>query len=290
MEGDTYPCSWKKKGKLYVVYLESDDRIRAAHEDFEFACDELCLKICEATGDGEAVLSHRREPPLPDAVAKYSRPALVTLGWNEVAHGEKWQEGLFEGGYCARCRGGVGARTPKPLEAEKLPRRNIGGFDQIMFSPLLLSAELVSLFDDEEVAAFDLLEVRSAGKSKRRFFEVRGDSLLNKVGVIGGKYYNLMSWQCRECGFKAFSCTHPELPDNYRFASFCALSDLPDPLDRAFVIGRDSSKKQICMPIARWDRIKHDPKASGVLADRIYALPDEQVDRDPKVRIEDEAN
>ena len=44
MEGKVYAASWKKKGKRYEVSLVASPEVTAADEDFELACDELCLE------------------------------------------------------------------------------------------------------------------------------------------------------------------------------------------------------------------------------------------------------
>lgn len=290
MEGNTYAARWKKQGEKYLVFLDSDKTIKGADIDFETACGELCLAICERYGDGEAVLNLLRELPQPSGVSKYASPALVTLGWNDEAVGEKWQEGLFEGGYCKGCRAGIGKRTTTSLKVDILPKGDIGSFYQLMFSPLLLSERFVSLLSDSEKGKLGLQEVTCTKKKNRRYYEVNGLPTLKQVGVKGGKYHSLSSWQCKSCGYKSFSCSHPEMPDNYKYSDFCSKSDLPDDIVESFVIEDSIGRKMLCMPLKRWQQLSNHKNAKGVLADRIYVLPEEQIERDPSVRIEDIAN
>jgi hypothetical protein len=290
LEGNTYSARWKKREDKFVVYLDNDKSINGVDIDFETACEDLCLTICDRYSDGEAVLNLLKEAPQPSGVAKYANPALVTLSWNESAEGETWQKGLFEGGYCSACRAGIGKRTAIPLKVNGLPKGNIGSFNQIMFSPLLLSEDFLNLLTATEREKLQLQEVDCIKGSTRRFFEVNGPPLLKQVGVKGGKYNSLSSWQCKSCGHKSFSCTHPEMPENYKYTDFLSKSDLPNESDEAFVIEDKLGRKIICMPLRRWQQLNNHKKAKGVLADRIYVLPKEQVDREPSVREEANAN
>lgn len=290
MEGNTYPARWKKQGDKFVVYLTSDKAIKGIDFDFETACDELCLAICERFADGEAVLNLLREPPQPSGVSKYANPALVTLGWNESANGNDKQDSLFEGGYCEGCRAGIGTRSAVPLDVEMLPKGNIGSFNQIMFSPLLLSEGFLGLLTETEKQRLGLQSVICAKNKRRKFFEVNGEPSLKQVGVKGGKYYSLSSWQCKLCGHKSFSCTHPEMPDNYKYTNFISATDLPKDLSEAFVIEDNMGRKTVCMSLARWHQINSNKYAKDVLADRIYVLPEEQIERSPQVKVKSIVN
>ncbi|MCG8312463.1 MAG: hypothetical protein MI976_04545 [Pseudomonadales bacterium] len=290
MEGNTYPARWKKQGEKFLVYLDSDKTIKGVDIDFETACDELCLALCERFGDGEAVLNLLREAPQPSGVAKYANPALVTLGWNETANVSERQDSLFVGGYCAECRAGIGARSEVPLEVDSLPKGNIGSLNQIMFSPLLLSEGFLSLLSESEKTKLGLQQIICTRNKKRKFYEVKGKPSLKQVGAKGGKYYSLSSWECRLCGHKSFSCTHPEMPDNYKYTNFISVTDLPEDNSEVFVIEDNIGRKTVCMSIARWRQISEDKYAKGILADRIYVLPEEQVEREPEVKIESIVN
>lgn len=290
MEGNTYLANWKKQGDKFVVYLTDNKELKGIDIDLETACDELCLNICEALGDGEAVLNLLREPPQPSGVAKYARPALVTLSWNESATGQKYQENLFEGGYCSACRSGIGKRTGSPLQVDSFPKGNIGDFHQFEFHPVLLSEAFLSLLTDKEKNNLGLQDVICTKKTQRIFKEVNGKPFLKQVGVKGGNYSSLSSWQCGTCGYKSFSCTHPELPDNYKYSDFCAASDLDSALDDIFVIEDSMGRKMVCLKLSRWKQLNGRPESKGVSANRLYVLPDEQIERDPTVRIEPNAN
>ncbi len=290
MEGNTYPVRWKKQGEKFLVYLDSEKSIRGIDIDFETACDELCLAICDKYADGEAVLNFLREPPQPDGVSKYANPALVTLSWNESAEGPLWQEGLFEGGYCKACRAGVGDRTSISLEVDIIPKGEIGSFNQIMFSPVLLSEKFLTLFTEIEKARMGLIPVICRKKVNRQFYEVNGEPVLKQVGVKSGVYNSLISWECESCGHKSFSCSHPEMPDNYKYTDFICSSDLPSDTNLAFVIEDNIGRKMICMSLSRWRQLNNHKNSKGVSADRIYVLPEEQINRNPTVRIEAHAN
>ncbi len=290
MEGNTYSATWKLKGGKYYVFLEDDQKVKGVDIDFETASEELCLNICEKFGDGEAVLKFSRQPPVPSGVSRYANPAIVTLGWNESIGGPKWQDKLFEGGYCKACRVGLGERTHTPLELSSLPRGLIGSFDQIMYSPVLLSQELLDCFSDAEKDRLGLIPTLVSKKTDRKFYEVNGGPLLKQVGVKGVNYDTLASWECGVCGHKSFSCSHPEMPDSFEYTNFCAKSDLPEEIDSAFVIQDNVGRKMVCMSLKHWKKINKIKKLKGVLADRLFVLPDEQIERDPAVRIEAQAN
>jgi hypothetical protein len=290
LEGNTYPARWKKQGEKYLVYLDSDKSIRGIDIDFETACEELCLAICDRYADGEAVLNLLREPPQPNGVSKYANPALVALSWNESAEGELWQEDLFEGGYCKACRAGIGHRTSTSLEVDIIPKGEIGSFNQIMFSPVLLSENFLTYFTKTEKDQMGLQPVICRKEESRKFFEVNGEPILKQVGVKAGNYNSLISWECESCGQKSFSCSHPEMPDNYKYTDFVCSSDLPNNTNQAFVIEDNIGRKMICMSLKRWRQLNNQKYSKGVSAERVYVLPEEQIDRNPTVRIEAHAN
>ena len=83
---------------------------------------------------------------------------------------------------------------------------------------------------------------------------------------------------------------HPEMPDNYKYTDFCASSDLPDDRKSMFLIEDNIGRTLICFTLARWKQINGLPESKGVSADRLYVLPDDQIERDPKVRIDNTVN
>jgi len=286
LEGNTYAAKWQKRGKCFRVFLDQDHSVYGSDVDFETACEILCLNICDRYGDGEAVLNLLREAPQPEGVSKYANPALVTLSWNESAYGETYQEGLFEGGYCAACKKGIGPRTNQSLVVDKYPKGDIGDFNQFEFSPLLLSSDFLTLFTESERKRFGLQEVICLKKTKKTFYEITGRPVLKQVGVKGADYHSLTSWECEVCGHKSFSCKHPEMPDSYKFSDFVSILDIPENLNEAFIIEDNIQRLMICMTLARWNEMNNHENARGVSADRVYVLPDEQIDRDPIVRIQ----
>lgn len=289
MEGNTYDAKWKKQGENFLVYLVSDKTFKGSDIDFDTACEDLCLKICEEFGDGEAILNLLREPPQPEGASKYANPALVTLSWNEAAVGQKWQKNIYENGYCSACKAGMGKRTSELLKVDKFPKGNIGDFEQVMYSPVLLSSEFVSLLTKKEIKNLGLQEVL-ATRSKKKFYEVNGTPVLKQVGVKGAQYNHLSSWQCISCGYRSFSCNHPEMPDNYKFSNFCCIDDLPENCNEAFVIEDNIGRHNVCMSLRRWNKLKSLSQTKGITVDRLYVIPKEQADREPKVRIEANAN
>lgn len=52
MEGNTYPTRWKKQGDKFLVYLDSEKFIKGVDIDFETACEDLCLAICDRYAEG----------------------------------------------------------------------------------------------------------------------------------------------------------------------------------------------------------------------------------------------
>lgn len=80
------------------------------------------------------------------------------------------------------------------------------------------------------------------------------------------------------------------MPDNYKFSDFCSKPDLPNDIIEAFAIEDNIGRKMICMPLKRWNQLNNHKNAKGVSADRIYVLPEGQVERDPFVRVETNAN
>lgn len=288
-EGKVYDATWKKRGSNYVVSLVASPKITASDKDFDLACDELCLEISERFGDGEAVLNIQREAPIPEAARKYLTPSLLTLGWNESGYGDTWQEGLFENEYCPACRSGLGKRTSKPLVVKRPPKGNIGSYDHMMCNFLLVSKGLVSFFSEEEVNRFGLQKVKLEGRGKKEFFEVLGEPCLKQVGVKGGEYYSIPSWECASCHTKSFSCSHPELPDNYQYSDFAVQNDLPQNVDSAFIIEDNIGRRLICMSSKRWMEIKRNHNVYGILTSRLYVIPEVQADRDPEVRVETNA-
>ena len=152
---------------------------------------------------------------------------------------------------------------------------------------LLISEDLASMFTDEEVKRFRLQEVELGGRSKRRFFEVLGQPRVKQVGVKGGNYHQLSCWECASCHTRSFSCSHPELPDNYQYTDFVVREDLPRNLDSAFIIEDSVGRRLICMSPGRWMEIRKNNDVGGVLTSRLYVIPETQADRDPRLKLEE---
>jgi hypothetical protein len=281
VEGRTYPAQWKKRGARYVVHLSADPAVQGTSADFDDACNELCMRIGELYGDGEAVLDLLRPSPVPEAVRPYLEPPLVTVGWNDAATGEPFQEGLYAGGWCSACDHGIGPRTEVPLRVQKLPRADVAGYAQRTSRSVLLSEGFLSRLDPPERTALAPREVLPARPAKRRYFEVTGPPRLKQVGVVDGRYWRLACDACRACGHKQFSCAHPALPPDPGLHAFVARSDLPADLDRVFLVEDTLGRSVLCMTTARWRRLKRGPDVGGALASRLLVLPEAEVDRDP---------
>jgi hypothetical protein len=153
-----------------------------------------------------------------------------------------------------------------------------------------LSEDFLSLLTNNEKNNLGLIEVFCTKKTRKKFYEVNGLPILKQVGVKGGNYSSLSSWQCEICGYKSFSCTHPELPDNYKFTDFCAVTDLLSTLNDIFVINDNMGRKTVCLKLNRWKQLIGRPESKGISVDRLYVLPTKQIEREPIVRMESKAN
>lgn len=228
---------------------------------------------------------------LAKPVLPYSDPDLVEIGWNDCAVGPKYQD-LYEGGYCDACLAPIGPRNSARLEVSKTPKSDICGFEQRVNQIHLVSDVVLAAFSVAEQAAVGPRGVSFQKKSsvRRNFHEVTGAPVISHVGVLGGKYLRLATWQCSSCGYRAFSCTHPSLTDTARASCFVARSDITFDIDQAFLARDALGRTRICMSFARFRRLVDDLPGVSLWPSRVFCLSDEEVDRCPRTPLLDDAN
>ncbi len=78
------------------------------------------------------------------------------------------------------------------------------------------------------------------------------------------------------------------MPQNYKYTDFISVNDLPRKEQSVFEdnIGR----KMVGMHFWRWKQLRGNSGSKGLSAERIYVLPENQIERDPNVRIESHAS
>jgi hypothetical protein len=219
---------------------------------------------------------------LAKPVLPYSDPDLVELGWNDRAVGAPFQD-LYSGGYCATCRFPVGARNDHPVLLSRAPKGVLCGFEQRTSQLSFISDVVLAALSEREVGAIAPRPVAFAKPraQRRQFFEVGGTPVLAQVGVRGGRYWSLADVHCRDCGYRAFACSHPELKDTARASSFVARADLPADVDSAFLVRDTLGRARIAMSHARFRELVASLPQVSFWPGRLFCLDDTEVEREP---------
>lgn len=264
-----------------MVWTTKSPKLEASSTDFGDACEELSSQICLKFGDGEAVLDFDPAPPTIEGDGVGVSRDFVALSCNAGAHEVRGDRRLYDGGFCPDCENGVGKRTDVPRLLKEVPDGDVG----ILWGSCatLVSDDFLNILSDEERSLLRLIPTERVKPGKKKFYELVGDAIATRVGILGSKLV-VGDLECERCGF--FSDPWPEhanLPTEAQVA--IARADLPSKLPSFFVVGQNGGNVEICMAKERWLEMRGKKGAKKALGAPLVLLSECFVDRQPKRKI-----
>jgi hypothetical protein len=285
IEGKVYNCSWKKNGRRYLVWVESDVDLKVEAEDFDEAEGELGGLICEKTGDGEAVMEFNPPPPAGNRT-NWTPIEIVSLGYNASADLVDREQPLFSKGRCTVCRTPHGERTKIQIRLKNIPQSDTFSVRNFLPRIRVFSESFVDLLNEQERLTLEFRPIEIEGKTRKKFFELIGRPQIAYSGIKGSTYDPLVCRQCPLCGTYAFFMRGSDIPMDIQH--FVASEDLPSPLPSVLLLGHGDGTASLCMPRSRWLEIRGKPGTKGVCTSKIGIVPEERVERKPLLPIPEE--
>lgn len=292
-------CKWKRTGNQWRIWVKGKPKLSGQGETLESAQIELEQAIWNDAENVDDVIPTVMEfdPPLPasERTKKFFMPEIYMiygdgrfdlLRWmgpyaDMDAATMEYMNSLYENGICKTCKYGIGKRTVVEFKAEDLE----GGYDglwlfhsQIHAKAYFFSDRFISLLTDEERRHLKFRECTVKRKRKREFYELAGNSIAANVGVKG---FDANGRECTECGHRHFWVTETDLEDHLQI--FLCRSDLPDPLTSCFAISVNG-QISLCMTKERWDCIRGDKNAKGIISERIAVIDEAGCERHPRLQ------
>ena len=298
MAGHVFICKWKKTGGQWHLWVKGRPQVSGQGETFEAAQLALEQAIWDDAENGDDVIPTvmEFEPALPmsEGTKKFFTPEIYNIYGDErfellrgnFPYGQvdestmAYVHSLYEGGICKSCSSGIGKRT----EVEFRTERKIESSDglwlfhcQIKADAYFFSDRFISLLTDKELERLKFRDCVTTQKRGRKYYELAGDCIASAVGV---KCFDSSGRECRECGKKFFSVADRNM--DFSMQSFLCRSDLPDPLPSCFA-ANISNRPTLCMTRERWDQIRGNKNAKGLISERIGIADEELCDRFPRL-------
>jgi hypothetical protein len=299
MAKNVFICKWERVGQQWHVWVKGKPKLFGWGDTLEAAKLQLTQEIWRTAKNGDDVIPTLMEfdPPLPasERTKKFFTPEIYRVCGDErfellsgnFPYGKvdaatmEYVNSLYEGGICKVCKQGIGKRT----EVEFRTERKIGDFDglflfhcQIKASAWFFSDRFISLLTDKERQGLKFRECQTKYKVKRTFYELAGNSIANNVGVKG---LDTRGHEYTCCGHRNFAITEHNL--DFSMQHFICRADLPEPLPSCFAISIDD-EVTLCMTRERWDQIRGNKKAKGIISERIGIVDEELCDRHPRLQ------
>ena len=287
-EGRVYLCSWEKTGKAFRLWVKSRPKVQGRGKTYEKAEEKLLDNICTHYDDPEAVLEF--DPPLPESpkVARFLKPAIVSVGGDTTPDfygplgsdftkqpGRHWEPPLgelYSGGICRECGSAIGERNSVPLEISVFETGYEGAFcGEIQ----IFSERFLALLKPREKRGLEFRPIYRRERSRIQFFELIATPTVPYVGVKGLK---MSGWRCGTCGYRTFGFWGW----GFELNEFVAKMDLPSPLPTCFTIGTHSEIK-LCFTRERWQELVTKPGARGFHSEPIGVVEESECVRNPKL-------
>jgi ribosomal protein L37E len=270
MEGRVHYCSWEQEEHGFRVFVRGRRSWAATGETFQAAIEALEGIVGAATGDGEVQLEFVEGRPDAPQMPSVEYAAIYGTG---DCDGPLHQRGLYEGGYCSVCGNPVGERTRERRLVSQLPQGdaalNIG------WNPIFSESFIGQLRPDEH-QHLEFLEIIPPKRSRRRFYELVG----NSVGeFVAKKGMATSAGQCARCGYRNIYHTI-----NDRMVCFLPVTNQPSPPPTCFAAGR-AGFLALCLRISRWREILKAGRVKQVRADAVFLIDQSEVENNPKLRL-----
>ena len=308
-EGQVYYCTWKKRGKQWVVWLPDDPQIQVAGLSYVEIEERLRELVEERYDDSTPIFEFNPSLPLGPLEARFARRGFLTVsGPNDCFTWQNKDSTLFTDGTCAICKYGEGLRSSEPLVvpvsetsadgAFAAPRGlGPGGRESIyVFSAEFVEAstqlgllpfkwrELIAVPATPppplKLEGFDFVKVRERPRKKllKRFFEPVGESLCDYVFVRG---LEIAGWHCSQCGR-----TTPTRFVNSARGIFLSVAEerLPKAIPPAFLVG-PVGEQILCVTSEAWQRLLSARKWKGLTTSPVWAVPRDFIETKPNLQM-----
>jgi hypothetical protein len=246
------------------------------------AYEELWLQICSETGDGEAYLEFRPEPPYLKRFQRFLDPYCVTLDTNSVIDYSGEISELFQGGICQNCKSPVGPRNKRPLKLDDTPKANACMVRSSRSSITIYSYDLLRLLGLTNSPEVKLRPVELVSTSSNRYYEIIGADSIMACGVTTFEKMDITKgFQCKKCMMLQTLYIVPKLAAHI-FIPKAAL-----PSSNVFFVQASSvpSDISICVKSEMWKRIAGRRGTKGVVAGLLGVVPRSEVTRNPELEI-----
>jgi hypothetical protein len=274
-EGHVYVCGWRLTEAGYEGWIERWPKRRVTGATFSDMENALLDVVGEKVGDGEPQFEF--EPPF-----------LEPAGWEHFFR-DGWRStffvdglrpatpaGLFDGGFCDRCKYPIGKRTDARLTIEWGPwARGTKCFQATIYSAMrvpVASERLLDVFTPQERASFEARPVALTTASRSRFFEFVPRRF---VPDVGGKPFRPDGWQCGRCGRRLVS--------NAKVLGYgphvVCRADI-EPGAGLFFRG-DPGHFSLCYSAARWHAVKATLRAAGITSSPVAIIEPADVEKSP---------
>ncbi|MGD0552525.1 MAG: hypothetical protein ABSB25_07715 [Sedimentisphaerales bacterium] len=299
MAGNVFVCKWERIGQQWHVWVKGKPKLSGWGETLDAAKLQLEQEIWGDAKNGDDVIPTVMEfdPPLPvsERTKRFFIPEIYYVYGDEIfsllggyfLYGQvdaitmEYANSLYEGGICKVCMRGIGKRTEVEFKTELKIGDSDGLFlrhSQIHASAWFFSDRFISLLTNEERKRLKFRECQVKRKGKRKYYELVGNSIANNVGVKG---FDAGGHECAKCGNRGFSIT--ELDLDFSMQNFICRADLPDPLPSCFAVNIDDVI-YLCLARERWDQIRGNKNAKGIISEPIGVVDEELCERHPRLQ------
>lgn len=265
MEGNVYKTRWEVDGEKYKVYLVDIPNMYATNECIDLAADELCEKICLKYGDGEAILEYENTLPVDDRTEKYSHTEVYSVSGNAGIDKIINLDSCINIRRCKSCQRQRKVRFgEESIVLKYQPKADIA----YGFGVKIYSSEFLKNLDQSLLSQYEVREVVSPSRSRKKYFELIGEPLSHFVGVPG--FAGLLNSKCEICGICCF--TYLQYGELF---CFLARDKLPEEIPEFFLIATEHGDHELVMLGSVLAKIKGNKGTRSVVSRRLWVVPDE---------------
>ena len=274
-ECHVYVCHWKHTARGYEGWIERWPKQHVTGDTFDEMRDALGDIVGEEVGDGEPQFEF--EPPFIEAAGWEH---LFRDGWRSTFFIDDVRlttdSGVFEGGFCDRCKWPIGRRTGARLAVEFGPwAKGMKSFSATARDTMrvpVVSERLLDVFTPQERATFEARPVRITGTTQYRFYEFVPKRFVSRVG---GKSFQPDGWHCSRCGRRYVS--------NGKVLGYgpeVVSRDAAEAATGLFFLG-DPGNFFICLSADRWQAVKATLRAADITSSLIAIIEPEDREDSP---------
>lgn len=276
-ECHVYVCHWKHTARGYEGWIERWPKRHVSGNTFYEMRDALGDVVGEEVGDGEPQFEF--EPPFIEAAGWEH---LFRDGWRSTFFLSSVRlttnAGIFESGFCERCKWPIGRRTSATLAVEFGPwARGIKSFSAVAQSTMrvpVASERLLDVFTAQERSTFEARPVTITGIVQSRFYEFVPQQFVSRVG---GKSFQPDGWHCSGCGRR-----HVSNGKVLGYGSEVVSRDAVEPTPGIVFLG-DPGHFSVCFGADRWEAVKSTLRAAEITSSPIAIIEPEDREDSPSL-------